>query len=66
MCDDTDGALVSSFLSCGLDLAKEELRSSWCTRARRHRNSSGRLGMGHPRESEPDLRVASGASWRAQ
>ena len=24
------------------------------------------LGMGHPRESEPDLRVASGASWRAQ
>ena len=54
MCDDTDGVFVSTFLSSGLDLAKEELRSSWWTRARRYRNSSGRLGMGHPRESEPD------------
>ena len=47
-CDDTDGALESTFLTSGLDYAKEELRSSWWTRARRYRNSSGRLGMGHP------------------
>ena len=66
MWDDTDGALVSTFLSSGLDLAKEELWSSWWTRARRYRNSIGRLGMGHPREGEPDLRVASGAFWRAR
>ena len=66
MCGDTGGALVSTFLSSGLDLTKEELRSSWWTRARRYRNSSGRLGMGHSREGEPDLRVASGASWRAR
>ena len=36
------------FLSSGLDPAKEELRSSWWTRARWYRNSSGRLGMGPP------------------
>ena len=54
MCDDTDSVLVSTFLSSDLDLDKEELRSSWWTRARRYRNSSGRLGMGHPREREPD------------
>ena len=47
-CDDTDGALMSTFLSSGLALAKEELRSSWWTRARRYRNSSARLGMGNP------------------
>ena len=50
-CDDTDSALVSTFLSSGLDSAKEELRSSWWTRARWYRNSSGRLGMGPPRET---------------
>ena len=47
-CVDTDGALVSTFLSSGLDYAKEELRSSWWTRARRYRNSSSQLEMGHP------------------
>ena len=59
MCNDTDGALVSTFLSSGLDLAKEKLRSSWWTQTRQYRNSSGRLGMGHPREreSEPYLQL---------
>ena len=33
-------------MSSGLDLAKEGLRSSWWTLARRYRNSSGRLFMG--------------------
>ena len=40
--------LDGMYLSSGLDLAKLELRSSWWTRARRYRNSSGRLGMGNP------------------
>ena len=40
--------LDSTFLSSGLDLTKLELRSSWWTRARWYKNSSGRLGMGNP------------------
>ena len=47
-CDGTDGALVSTFLSSGLDFAKEELRSSWWTRARRYRNGTSRLDMRLP------------------
>ena len=66
-CDDTDSALVSTFLSSGLDLAKEELQSSWWTRARRYRNSSGRLGMGHPGAVEVKVETSLGevlSRWR--
>ena len=46
--DDTENVLVGTLLNSGLDLAKEELQSSWWTRARRYKNSSGRLGMEYP------------------
>ena len=68
--------LDNTFLSCGLDLAKGELQSSWWTRARRYRNSSGRLGMGNPgavekflvplqdlREKDPLIWVVQGSRW---
>ena len=42
------GALASTFLRCAVDLRVKELRSSWWTRARRHRNKLFMSGQGNP------------------
>ena len=48
--------LVSAFLSSSLDLAKEELRSSWWTRVRRYRYRS----TGHGTSREKHLLLSEG------
>ena len=56
------GALTSTFLRGEVDLQVKELRSSWWTRARRHRNKPFRSGHGTYRSSSKG--GGEGKSWR--